>query len=415
MIRSGVASLGRNKMRTAFMMLGTLIGVAALTVVVAYGQGTQNAVMDNFSRMFGGSSVMLMAGGGGERGGPHAPAATATLTLEDLAAIEDEISVVIASDPIGMLGEFDVVYEGSSASIMISGHSESHEIVFNRGVSSGSYFSGDDVDRSGRVAVVGESLIDDLFGGTDPVGASIRIGTVPFEVIGVLDPMGIDPHGIDLDREIHVPITTAMRRLANVDFITSAKISVREGADLEETTFAIADVLRPRHALGPSDPNDFQMITPVQVEGMIASGNRVFTVFLPLVAAISILVGGIVVANLMLMSVNERREEIGLRKAVGAKSKDISAQFMFESIAVTALGGILALGVGLLVLRALGGVSGIAPGMSDADAAEGARVALGLPWEVALLGIGASVAVGLLAGVMPARRAARLDPVRTLR
>lgn len=411
MVGSALASLGRHRTRTAFMALGTLIGVAALTVVVAYGRGTQDAVLDNFNRMFGGSTIMLMSGGP-SAGGPHASSGpTTTLTLDDLDAIGAGIPQVVASDPLQMLGEFDAVYEGEAHPVTVMGHSETHEVVWNRGVTSGTYFGAEDVDRSARVAVVGETLVSEIFGGADPVGEMIRVGTVPFEVIGVLDPMGVDPHGIDKDREIHVPVTTGMRRLANVDYITSAKISVVESANLDEIVLRVADVLRPRHALGEREPNDFRMITPVQVEGMIASGNRVFTVLLPLIAAVSILVGGIVVANLMLTSVNERRAEIGLRKAVGAKGRDISAQFLLESVFVTALGGVLALGIGYAVLRAMGGVSAVA---GDAGA-ESARVALGLPWEVALLGIGVAIAVGLVAGVLPARRAADLDPVRTLR
>ncbi len=415
MVRSAVGSMRRHKMRTFLMILGTLVGVTALTVVVAYGQGTQNAVLDNFNRMFGGSTIMLMAGGGGRMGGPHADGPATTLTLEDLAAIGAEIPEVIASDPIMMLGEFDVVYEGETKPIMITGHSESQEIVWDRGATSGSYFGHEDVERSARVAVVGERLVTEIFGGMDPVGESIRIANVPFEVIGVLDLMGIDPHGVDMDREIQVPVTTAMRRLSNVDYIFSAKLSVAASANLDDVVFRIADVLRPRHALGPQEPNDFQMITPVQVEGMIESGNRVFTLFLPLVAAISILAGGIVVANLMLMSVSERRAEIGLRKALGAKRRDISAQFLLESTAVTLFGGLLALGLAYVVLLAMGGVSTVARTMGETDNAEAAEVALGLPWEVALLGVAASLAVGLLAGVAPARRAAALDPVETLR
>jgi len=405
MAKSAVASLGRHRFRTFLMMLGTLVGVTALTVVMAY--GTQDAVLDNFNRLFGGSTIMLMASGGG-MGGPRSGSAATTLTLDDLEAIERDVTAVETSDPIAMLGEFDVVYEGESEPIMITGHSETQEVVWNRGVSSGAYFGREDVERSARVAVVGERLVADVFGGADPVGTSIRIANVPFEVIGVLDPMGIDPHGVDLDREIHVPITTAMRRLTNIDYIVSAKLLVEESADLDDVVLAIADVLRPRHALAPGIPNE---------EDMIESGNRIFTLFLPLVAAISILVGGIVVANLMLMSVNERRGEIGLRKAVGAKRSDISAQFLLESIAVTGLGGVLALGLGFVVLRGLGGVSAIARhlGVGDADAAESALVALGLPWEVALLGMGAAIGVGLLAGVAPARRAASLDPVQALR
>jgi putative ABC transport system permease protein len=393
------------------MMLGTLIGVTALTVVVAYGRGTEEAVIDNFSRWFGGSTVLLSSGGA-SMGGPHG-APTNTLKLEDLEAIEGSIPEIEATDPM-LIGDLDVVYEGASARLTIAGHSENHPHVWNRGAMSGDYFGREDLDRSNRVAVVGEKLIDELFAGADPIGELIRIGNVPFEVIGVLDPIGMDPHGIDRDREIHVPVTTSMRRLLNVDYIAGAKFSVAQDTNLEDVTFAIEAILRPRHGLADREPNDFTMFTPVQVENMIQSSNRVFTLFLPLVAAISILVGGIVVANLMLMSVNERRSEIGLRKALGAKRRDISAQFIFESTAVTGMGGLLALALGFVVLRLLGGASGVARSMGEAP--EGAAtIPFGLPWEVALLGIGAAVLVGLVAGVVPARRAADLDPIQTLR
>ncbi len=417
MVKSSLASLGRHRLRTFFMTLGTLIGVTALTVVVAYGRGTQDAVLDNFNRMFGGSTIMLMAGGPGTRGGPHSAGPTTTLTLDDLDAISLSVSEVESFDPIFLLGDRDVVFGGENMALGIVGHSENHERVWDRGVTSGTYFGREDIERYARVAVVGERVVTELFGGADPIGEAIRIGNVPFEVIGVLEPMGIDPHGIDLDREIHVPITTAMRRLTNVDYIFSAKLSVNESANLDDVVLEVTDVLRPRHALGPREANDFQMVTPVQVEAMIESGNKIFTLFLPLVAAISILVGGIVVANLMLMSVNERRSEIGLRKALGAKRRDISAQFLFEATAVTGLGGVLALGLGFVVLRAMGGVSSIARSMADteADTEAAAQVALGLPWEVAVMGIAVAIVVGLLAGVAPARRASELDPVETLR
>lgn len=415
MVRSAVASLGRNKLRTFFMTLGTLIGVTALTVVVAYGQGTRDAVLDNVRRMFGGSSITLMAGGGGTMTAHRARGPTTTLTLDDLDAIAAAVQEIQLFDPFLMLGGLDVVVGGESERIMIEGHSENHEIVWSRGVSSGSYFGREDAEGSARVAVIGERLVTEWFGGEDPVGKFVRIRNSPFEIIGVLEPRGVDPHGVDRDREIHVPITTAMRRLANIDYITTAKLSVDESADLDGVVLRIADVLRPRHSLGPREPNDFHMYTSVQVEKLVKSGSRVFTVFLPLVAGISILVGGIVVANLMLMSVNDRRAEIGLRKAVGAKRRDISAQFLLESTAVTALGGLLALGLAYMVLRGIGGVSSIARNMGDAEAEAAARVPLGLPWEIALLGIGIAIAVGVLAGVAPARRAADLDPVKTLR
>ena len=417
-VSSGLASLGRHKLRTFFMTLGTLIGVTALTVVVAYGRGTQEAVLENIGRMFSGSTILLSAGGGGMRGGPHSSGPTTTLTLEDLDAIAASVGEVGLFDPVMMLSGREVIYEGASEELNILGHSENHGVVWNRDASRGAYLSREDVESSARVAVVGETTVRELFGGVDPIGEQIRIGNVPFEVIGVLSPAGVDPHGLDKDNEIHVPITTMMRRLMNVDYIMTAKLMVTGDADLDAVVLDIEDVLRERHALGPDEPNDFHMITPVQVEELVESSNRVFTLFLPLVAAISIIVGGIVVANLMLMSVNERRAEIGLRKAVGAKTRDIWTQFMFESASVTALGGVLALGVGFVGLQVLGRVSSTMPGarIESAEAqAVGETISLGLPWEAAALGIGAAVLVGLIAGVAPARRAAELDPVQTLR
>jgi putative ABC transport system permease protein len=400
------------------MTLGTLIGVTALTVVVAYGRGTQEAVLENIGRMFSGSTILLSAGGGGMMGGPRSSGPTTTLTLEDLDAIAVAAPEVGLYDPVMMLDGRNVIFDGRSERLIIIGHSENHGAVWNRDAARGAYCSHADVETSARVAVVGETTVRELFGGADPIGEQIRIGNAPFEVIGVLSPAGVDPHGLDKDNEIHVPITTMMRRLLNIDYIVTAKFLITQGTDLDAVVVDIEDVLRERHALGPDEPNDFHMITPVQVEEAVASSNRVFTLFLPLVAAISIIVGGIVVANLMLMSVNERRAEIGLRKAVGARTRDIRTQFMIESASVTALGGVLALGVGFVVLRIIGGVSNTARGaeIESANAQTvGESISLGLPWEAAALGIGAAILVGLLAGVVPARRAAELDPVQTLR
>jgi putative ABC transport system permease protein len=250
------------------------------------------------------------------------------------------------------------------------------------------------------VALIGTTVVTDLFGDIDPIGQQIRIGTVPFEVIGVLEPFGIDPHGLDKDNEVHVPYTTVMRRLRNVDYIASAKIMVDPKADLQATVFAIEELLRERHRLGPTEASDFNMITPVQVEEMVESANSIFGVFLPIVAIISIIVGGVVVANLMLLSVNERRHEIGLRKAIGARTRDVWWQFVLEATAITTVGGVLAIGLGLLILEYVK-----LHGMSD----------FAFPWSVTLIGLGTAIAVGLVAGALPARRAARMNPIDALR
>jgi putative ABC transport system permease protein len=392
--------MGRHRLRTFFMMLGTFVGVLSLTVVLAIGQGTRDAVMGNMERMFSGNSILLSAGGGGMMGGPGADGPTTTLTEEDLEEIRNSIPEIQVYDPMVMAMSREVVYQGNSSNVRVMGHSENHEEVWNRGVSRGAFFTDEEVRTSGRVALIGETLVRDLFGGSDPIGLQIRIGAVPVQVIGVLDSMGIDPHGWDRDNEVIIPYTTMMRRVMNIDYVQSAKILVVAGADLEGSVSAITGILRERHALGEDELDDFSMITPVQVREMVSSMNRIFTLFLPLLAAVSLLIGGIVVANLMLMGVNERRAEIGLRKAVGAQGRDIWLQFLLESSLVTAAGGVMALVIGAIGLSIIG------------SAMEGVSV---MPWEAATLGMCASVLVGLGAGVFPARRAAALDSVTTLR
>jgi putative ABC transport system permease protein len=400
LIRHGLKDMGRHRLRTFFMMLGTFVGVLALTVVMAIGQGTRDAVMGNMERMFAGNSILLSAGGGGMMGGGGGDGPTTTLTEEDLAEIQSSVQGIEVFDPMVMAMSREVVYQGNSSNVRVIGHSENHEAVWNRGVSRGAFFGEAEVRSSGRVALIGETLVRDLFGGSDPIGLQIRIGTVPVQVIGVLDSMGIDPHGWDRDNEVIVPYTTAMRRIMNIDYIQSAKILVAGEADLDGAVAGIEALLRDRHALGEGELDDFSMMTPVQVREMVGSMNRIFTLFLPLLAAVSLLIGGIVVANLMLMGVNERRSEIGLRKAVGARERDIWLQFLLESSLVTAAGGILALLIGAVALSIIGG------------SMEGVSV---MPWEAATLGMGASILVGLVAGVFPARAAAGLDPVTTLR
>jgi putative ABC transport system permease protein len=382
------------------MMLGTFIGVLALTIVVAIGQGTRDAVLGNIERMFAGSSILLTAGGGGMMGGPRGAGPTTTLTIDDLETIQSTVAGIQVWDPMVQVGSREVVYQGNSSTVRVLGHSDRHEVVWNRGASRGAFFGEAEVRSSARVALVGETLAREVFEGADPIGLQLRIGAVPFEVIGVLDSMGIDPHGWDRDNEVIVPYTTAMRRLMNVDYIGTARILADNDADLDAAVLDITGLLRERHALAEDEPDDFHMITPVQVREMVGSMNRVFTLFLPLVAGISLLIGGIVVANLMLMGVNERRSEIGLRKAVGARARDIWVQFLLESSLVTVSGGLLALAVAAAALALV---------------AQGMEIPSIMPWEAATLGLGAAVVVGLIAGVAPARRASQLDSATTLR
>jgi putative ABC transport system permease protein len=282
----------------------------------------------------------------------------------------------------------------------ILGESERSQRVWNRTASKGDFFDDTAVTGSARVAVIGQTVAEQLFGNDDPIGADIQIGSVPFRVIGILEPWGTDPHGGDEDNVVVVPVTTLMRRLANVDKIGMAKLLINDPGQAEEIKAQIREVLRERHALSSGQPDDFSILTASEVHRVIGEIQRVMFLYLPLVALVSLLVGGIVSASLMLASINERIGEIGLRRAVGAAAADIRLQFLLETAATIVIGGLV----------------GIAFGYAVAELAAN-RMHLGSanPWLAAALGLLASSLVGLLAGILPAVRAARLQPAEALR
>jgi putative ABC transport system permease protein len=397
-VKHSVRTMARFKLRTGFMMLGSMVGVAALTFVLSAGRAAERKTIETVSRMFGDSAILIEDGGGHFAGGPRGQGSR--LKLDDLDAIARELPNVESWDPQQGLPGGSVRHGDVTERARVMGESERSEHVWGRKASRGEYFDAAAVKAADRVAVVGETVVRTLFKGEDPLGAEIRIGSVPFRVIGVLEPWGTDPHGMDRDNEVLVPITTLMRRVTNVDTIASAKLLLRNSNDAERTSTEIRRILRARHALAANEPDDFTIITPAEVRGMVAQVQKVLFLYLPLVAGVALVGGALVSAILMLVSVNARTGEIGLRRAVGAGIGDIRLKFLVESAATTIAGGAL----------------GIALGYAAARAAA-SRMHLG---EVELIttllfGIAASTAVGLLAGTIPAMRAARLHPVDALR
>lgn len=399
-IRSSFRIMGRHKLRTFFMMLGIMVGISALTLIFAIGKGTQEKVMANIETVFDASSIMVNAGGNRMMGGPQPDGLVTTLSVEDLEAVAAEIPAISAWDPMQIMPAREVRYRERSANLRILGHSPAAEVVWNRGVSRGRFFDSEDVASSARVALIGQAVVDELFPDSDPLDEQLRISNVPFRVIGILDLVGPDPHGMNRDEEIYVPITTANRRMLNVDYIAAGKFIVADPEKVVETAEEIEALLRQRHAISPGESDDFSIMTPVEVMEMIRGALRVFNVFLPILAGLSLLVGGVVVANLMLISVSERTAEIGLRKAVGARSRDILFQFLLESVLITAVGGLVGIAVGIFGVRAMAGMMGI-PST--------------LPMAALVLGVVVPSLIGLLAGVVPARRAGALQPVEALR
>jgi putative ABC transport system permease protein len=397
MIAHSMRALLRYRLRSTFVMVGSLVGVAALTLVVSIGQGVQGKVEKTLRQALGSSAIVLMSGGSRITGSPRAGASR--LTIDDLTAVVEELGGIDVWDPQQDISSI-ARYRETTTTIRVLGQSERGERVWARMVSRGEYFDLAAVSSAARVAVIGETVARTLFGNEDPLDAEIRIGAVPFRVIGVLEPFGSDMHGMDRDNEIIVPISTLMRRLTNVDTISAAKLVVIDPAREEDVANEVGRVLRARHALAQDEPDDFRTVTTLEIQKNITWIRRVLLLYVPLAAGIVLLVAGIVAATLMLSSVNERVGEIGLRRAIGARPEDIRLQFATEAT-VTILAG----GLGGLVLGYVGAQI------------VATRMQLGetFSWEAVVVGIVASAVTGLLAGVLPARRAAQLHPAEALR
>jgi putative ABC transport system permease protein len=397
LVRHSMRAMGRYKLRSGFIMLSTLVGVAALTLVITVGGGVERKVLKTVRQLFGESSIVVVGRGSQLLGGPRAGAAR--FTIDDVAAVVKEVPEIDAWDPQTSLSPS--VRRGDAATTArVIGGSERWSQVWQRQVSQGDNFDVSAVNGSARVAIIGTTVARELFGNEDPVGGEILVGPVSFRVIGVLERFGTDLHGMDRDNEIVVPISTMQRRVMNVDTISVARLMVKDPARNEETARAIRSALRTRHALAEGQPDDFNIMTAVEIQKMVATIQNVLFLYLPLAAGVALLVAGIVTATLMLASVNQRVGEIGLRRAVGARPEDIRLQFLVET-AFTTLGG---------------GVAGVLVGIIGAHVASGhLKLDAMFSWKAILLGLLVSGVTGLLAGVLPARRAARLPPADALR
>jgi putative ABC transport system permease protein len=398
LIRHSIRTMARYKLRSTFIALASLIGTAALLIVVAVGEGAERKALNTIRQLFGASSVMVMAGGTQFMGGPNANAAR--LTLDDIQAIADQVPQVEVWDPQQALPAASVKHGSAATTARILGESERFGQVWQRKVVHGESLDAASVHSAARVALIGQTTARELFGNEDPIGGEILAGNVPLRVIGVLEPFGTDLHGMDRDAEIVVPISTMMRRMMNVDTIAAAKLLVRDPSQVDNVSRDVRRILRERHATPAKRPDDFHMITSVFVQKMLARIQRILFIYLPLVAGVAMLVVAIVAATLMLASVNARIGEIGLRRAVGARIEDIQFQFIIETAAMILSGAIA------------GVLTGIALAQLIAN-----KYHLGdvLSWRAVVLSIAVAIVTGVLAGVLPARRAAQLDPVEALR
>ncbi|HZR46088.1 MAG TPA: ABC transporter permease [Candidatus Manganitrophaceae bacterium] len=391
-------ALARNTMRSALTMLGMIIGVAAVITMVSVGQGAKEQVEAQIATI--GSNMLLVFPGSVTQAGVRAGAgAVTTLTEEDSAAIEKELSAVRASAPT-LRTTAQVISANQNWSTSVTGSNPNYFIIRDWPLESGSPFTQSDLTGANKVAVIGKTVASNLFGKQDPIGQIIRIRNVPFKVVGVLAPKGQSAQGQDQDDTIIIPLTTLQKRIMGVTNIGIILVSANSPEDSVIAQEQIRQLLRQRHHLQQGQEEDFSVRNMIDIANAAESASRVMALLLGSIASVSLIVGGIGIMNIMLVSVTERTREIGIRMAVGARGRDILLQFLMEAVVLSLTGGLLGIGLGIgcskLISNLVQWPTLISP-------------------ESIVLASAVSIAIGIFFGLYPARRAAALDPIDALR
>ena len=402
-IFAAIKAIRVNVLRSVLTALGIIIGVAAVIIMIAVGAGAQSQV-DNLIKSLGSNLVLVLPGtttSGGARG---ARGSRPTLTEDDAIAIQNEIDTAQVAAPV-VRGSGQLIYGNQNWSTVIYGVTPEFKEAKEWQIKDGRWFSRDEVRSAAKVALVGQTIIENVFEGVDPVGEIIRVKRIPFTIIGTLAPKGETPMGTDQDDTVIVPLSTAKKRLLGGRRLSGklvrtiwVKSYTAEGVD--ESVRAMTELLRQRHRIQPGQPDDFYVRNLSQILQARADSSRVMTLLLAAVASVSLIVGGIGIMNIMLVSVTERTREIGLRMAVGAKGIDILLQFLIEAVTLSLIGGIIGVILGLM------GSVGIAE--------IGGWPAI-IQIESVFLAFGFAATVGIFFGFYPAKKAAMLDPIEALR
>ena len=396
-IGQGIQALSANKTHTFFMMAGTIVGIAALTVIMALGKGTEKKVMKRVET-FGPPAMNVIAGGGKDM--PPPDLTVTTLTLDDARAIREQVNGLEIVTPMAWKFRINVKHDANQYQTALWGVEPSWHEAWNWYAAEGDGITGEDVATMARVCVIGQTIKRELFADSDPVGESIYVNKVRLRVKGVLEKRGTSPIGTDFDNRIIVPITTAMRRILNVDYVGAIRIITRDPSLMPKQIKEIRALMHKRHHISPPQEDDFRIVSPVSIAKMARGTSRTLSILLIALAGLSLLVGGVVLMNILLISVGERQKEIGLRRAVGATRRDILSQFLVESLAVTCSGMVLGSGLG-------GGITLILK--------HATKVPVVLSWGPFALSLAFALLVGTFFGVQPARKAASLNPIEVLR
>ncbi len=397
-MKIALRALARNKLRSALTMLGIIIGVGAVIAMVGIGNGAQKEVQDRIAAM--GTNLLYVSAGSVNMGGTHLGAgATQTLVSSDVAAILSEAPAVANAAPVSSAST-QLVFGNQNWATTVTGTEPQYFDIRDWAFSQGDTFTQDDVRRAANVAVIGETVSQNLFGNSNPVGQTIRAGNLPFRVVGVLTAKGTSGMGGDQDDGIYVPISTLQKKITGQDWLRSIMVSAKSQAESYAAQDQITAILRDRHRIRAGAPDDFSIRNLADVAELADQSAQVMTMLLASIAGVSLIVGGIGIMNIMLVSVTERTKEIGVRVAIGATEQDVQRQFLLESVVLSLLGGAVGIIVGI-----------------------GSSILINyvLHWTVSVsaLAVGAAVifstAIGIAFGYYPARKAARLDPIEALR
>ena len=395
-VKLAIKSLLANKLRTFLAMLGIIIGVAAVISMLALGAGAQDQVIRQMSAM--GTNLLVVRPG--RRGHHHGvrSGSRQNLVIKDAIAILNDVPGVQQLSPV-VRGSAQVKYYNKNTNTNVMGVSMTYFPIRNYTVERGRAFTEGEVEGRANVAVLGPVTAKELFGTTDPLGETIKVDKMNFTVIGILKAKG-DQGWFNPDDQLIVPYTIAMKQLFGVKYLREIDLQVKDGVDLQKVEGDIAVVLRKTHRLAPGAENDFYVRNQAEVLEAASSMTETFTILLGGIAGISLFVGGIGIMNIMLVTVTERTREIGIRKSIGAKNRDILSQFLLEAILLSGIGGILGISAGFGISNLIGRITEFA--------------AIVTPFSI-ILAFSFSAGVGIFFGYYPAQRAAKLDPVDALR
>ena len=399
LFKIAVKALSNNKLRGFLTMLGIIIGVASVITMLAIGQGSKKSIQAEISEM--GSNMIMIHPGGDMRGGVRLDADDMeSLKLQDFEDIRDKTRYVSYVSPaVNSAGQ--AVYGANNTPTTVYGVNLDYLEIRRYRVADGEPFTDQDIRVAAKVCLVGQTVVDKLFpDGENPIGKVIRFGTIPFRIVGVLESKGYNSMGMDQDDLIIAPYTTVQKRILAITHLQEIICSALSESYTEEAIDEIADILRTNHRLKATDEDDFSIRSQQELSSMLTSTTDMMTVLLAAVAGISLLVGGIGIMNIMYVSVTERTREIGLRMSIGAKGRDILAQFLIESILISVTGGLIGVifGIGAAIV-----VKVVA-----------AFPIYIQPWSV-ILSFAVCTLTGVFFGWYPAQKAARLDPIEAIR